>query len=244
MKKNISRLTKFFSITAGLLVFSTPVMASTYQSATGKTSLTLQERSGSPGGYYITQVNNREIVGNIRITESEGAMGSYYYRGRFRDQTVGPGSRQSCWGDITIRRRPIGRTGRLAAQVTWKVDGGEFCSSIGRTFVLNLEEPLPRPNFKGDFTPDNANTWRTQTSGLGTWPKWQVTSRDGELNCRYTPNGPIKLVYQAGTDEIEAELRAVNAFKFSSGGSPWLWTSKGCYVRANSKYIKPISLPY
>jgi len=72
----------------------------------------------------------------------------------------------------------------LGVEVTWKEKAGENCPSIGKTFKVNLAEPLPRPNASGDYTSSNANTWLTETAGSGTWPTWRVRSRDGELNCR------------------------------------------------------------
>ena len=68
-------------------------------------------------------------------------------------------------------------------------------ASIGKTFKVNLVEPLPRPNASGDYTSSNANTWLTETAGSGTWSTWRVTSRDGQLNCRKTPNKAIQQVF-------------------------------------------------
>ncbi|WP_017716393.1 hypothetical protein [Kamptonema formosum] len=215
--------------------------ATTYVNPTGSTSLVLAETNNKAGGYYHTTAGGRNFLGDITITRAEGAAGSYYYTGTFRDRTIGPGSPMSCSGDITIVRRAVGRSATLGAEVTWKVKGGENCPSAGKTFKVSLVEPLPRPDAKGDYTPQNANTWVTETSGTGTWPKWRVTSADGKLNCRQTPNGTIKQVYRS-QDTVVPELRQVNAIELS-GGSPWMRTNKNCYVRANSSYIEPISLP-
>ncbi|MEG4285616.1 hypothetical protein QUB68_21035 [Microcoleus sp. A006_D1] len=114
--------------------------------------------------------------------------------------------------------------------------GGENCPSIGQTFKVNLVEPLPRANASGDYTSSNANTWLSQTAGSVTWPAWRVSSRDGELNCRQTPNGGIQRVYRANRDTIYAELRGGNAIMIADD-QPWLLTIQGCYVRANSQYI-------
>jgi hypothetical protein len=216
--------------------------ATNYINSTGKTSLNLSEKANIPRGFYFTKLGNREFFGNIQITRSEGAAGSYYYNGTFNDRAIGPGSKIVCSGDIAIVRRQVGRSARLGAEVTWKVKGGENCASIGQTFKVNLVEPLPRPNVSGNYTSSNANTWVSETAGSVTWPAWRVTSRDGELNCRQTPNGAIKRVYRADRDTISAELRGANAISVANG-EPWLLTRQGCYVRANSQYIEPVSLP-
>jgi hypothetical protein len=125
-------------------------------------------------------------LGNIQITRPEGAVGSYYYNGTFKDSALGPGKKIVYSGDITIVRRQVGRSSQLGAEVTWKVKAGENCPSIGKTFKVNLVEPLPRPNASGDYTSSNANTWLTETAGSGTWPTWRVTSleRDNSTAAR------------------------------------------------------------
>ena len=219
-----------------------PAHATTYVNPNGSTSLVLAEKNSQAGGFYFTTSGGRQFMGTITVTRREGRPGSYYYYGTFSDRTMGPGSPISCTGDMTIVRRAVGRIATLGAEVTWKVKGGENCPSVGKTFKLSLVEPLPRPDSKGDYTPQNADTWMTETSGNGTWPLWRVTSSDGELNCRQTPNGTIKYVYRA-QDTVVPELRQVKAIEFS-GGSAWMRTNKNCYVRANSSYIAPVSLPY
>ncbi|MBW4494289.1 MAG: hypothetical protein KME26_14620 [Oscillatoria princeps RMCB-10] len=226
---------------ATLWALCPPARATTYVNPSGSTSLVLAEKNSQAGGFYFTTAGGRNFLGDITVTRAEGTPGAYYYYGTFRDRTIGPGSPISCTGDITVVRRAVGRSATLGAEVTWKVKGGENCPSAGLTFKVSLVEPLPRPDAKGDYTPQNADTWVTQTSGTGTWPKWRVTSPDGELNCRQTPNGTIKQVYRT-QDTVVPELRQVNAIELS-GGSPWMRTNKNCYVRANSSYIEPISLP-
>lgn len=104
--------------------------------------------------------------------------------------------------------------------------------------IANTAKNLPRPNRQGDFTAANANTHMSQTNGLVTWLNWRVVSKDGELNCRATPNGTIRRVYRSG-DRLTADTRGANAIVLSNG-SPWLLTRDRCYVRANSRYIQPI----
>jgi hypothetical protein len=122
------------------------------------------------------------------------------------------------------------------------VKAGENCPSIGKTFKVNLVEPLPRPNASGNYTSSNANTWLTETAGSGTWPTWRVTSRDGELNCRKTPNKAMQRVYRADRDTVAPELRGVNTITMANG-QPWLLTRQGCYVRASPQDVQPVSLP-
>ena len=107
-------------------------------------------------------------MGNIQITPFQGAAGSYYYNGTFKDSAIGPVKKIVFSGDITIVRRQVGRSSQLGAEVTWKVKAGENSPSIGKTFKVNLVEPLPRPNASGDYTSSNANTWLTEIAGSGT----------------------------------------------------------------------------
>lgn len=126
-----------------------------------------------------------------------------------------------------------------------------FLALIGAGFVLSTSlfslgvaearggSYLPSANRRGDFTPQNANTFLSETNGMVTWPTWRVVSSDGELNCRQTPNGRIVRVYLNQRDIVRAELRGGNAFVTASNGSPWMLTRDRCYVRANSQYIRP-----
>jgi hypothetical protein len=238
----MKRLNLWFSVGVISLVSCSAASATTYINATGKTTIKLSEKANNPSGIYFTKVGIRDFSGDIKITRSEGAAGSYYYKGTFNDRAIGRGRTIVCTGDISIVRRQVGRSPQLGAEVTWKVKGGQNCPSIGQTIKVNLVESLPRPNASGDYTSSNANTWLTETAGSVTWPAWRVTSRDGELNCRQTPNGAIKRVDRADRDPIAAELRGGNAISVANG-EPWLLTRQGCYVRANSQYLQPISLP-
>lgn len=229
-------------LSLGLLFSATPANATTYNSSTGKTTVVLNEGKTGNGSFYFTQVNGRNIMGDITINKAQANGNSYRYEGTFREQTLGPVGGEACTGNITIVRQPVPRSTNHSAQVTWRVTGGRPCTSIGQTFSLNLTEPLPRPERNGEFTARSANTWMSQTAGNTTWPKWRVTSSDGELNCRVQPNGAIKAVYR-GRDEIRAELRGANAITLSNG-APWMLTTQGCYVRANSQYIAPLALPF
>jgi len=179
----------------------------------------------------LTQVGDREFLGNIQITRSQGAVRSYYYKGTFKDSAIDPGKKIVCSGDLTIVTGQVGRSSQLGAKVTWKVKAGENCPSIGKTFKVNLVEPLPRPNASGDYTSSNDNTWLTETAGSGTWSTWRVTSRDEELNCRKTPNKAIQRVYRADRDTVAPELRGVNAITIGLGISCALRTLRGYMAR-------------
>ncbi|WP_445173574.1 hypothetical protein [Microcoleus sp.] len=143
------------------------------------------------GKCIIRYILHHKLRRAIQITRSEGAVGSYYYNGTFKDCAIGSARKIVCSGDITIVRRQVGRSSQLGAEVTWKVKAGENCPSLGQTFKVNLVEALPRPKASGYYTFSSANTWLTETAGSGSWRTWRVTSRDGQLNCRKTPNEAI-----------------------------------------------------
>ncbi|WP_156803795.1 hypothetical protein [Lyngbya sp. PCC 8106] len=241
--KNIKfKVLSLLSVAAGFLLMSSPALASTYKTTNKTTTLVVKPDASRPFvGHYSTRVKSRRIVGDIRIITGEGVPGSYIYQGTFSDR--GLDGKGECIGDITILRRQIDRSGKMGAKVTWKVKGGPTCTSVGKTYVLDLVEALPSPDKKGDFNWNNSGTWLSQPLRYSTWPKWKVTSSDGELNCRDKPNGKIKRVYQMNVDQIEVNKDRANVFELSPGKSPWLLTNQGCYVRANKQFIQPISMP-
>jgi hypothetical protein len=229
---------------ANVLGLPDSALASTYRTSNGGTVVVLREDTNQPaslGGFYFTFIAGREWMGSITdVTRSAGA-GHTFYIGTFQDQAIGPGPAKSCKGTIRISRQNPVLSDRVKAQATWQINGGAGCPSVGHTSVLTLVEPLPRPDRHGDFTAANANTFRSETSGDGTWPAWRMVSGDGQLNCRSTPNGPIQKIYTS-SDRILAETRGINAITIANG-SPWLLTLDSCYVRANSRYLQPISIP-
>ncbi|WP_238987067.1 hypothetical protein [Lyngbya aestuarii] len=243
MMKNFKlKALSLLSVAAGFLLMSSPALASTYKSTSGTTTLVVKPDASRPfSGNYSTTVKSRRIVGDIRIITGEGVPGSYIYQGTFSDR--GLDGKGECIGDITILRRQIGRSAKMGAKVTWKVKGGQNCTSVGKTYTLNLVEALPSADAKGDFNWKNSGTWLSEPLRYSTWPKWKVTSSDGELNCRDKPNGKIQQVYRVNVDQIEVNKDRANAFELSRGKSPWLLTNKGCYVRANQQFIQPISMP-
>lgn len=231
---------------ASLFSFADPLTATatTYSSQSGNTTVVLSEKTETPSGYYFTTTRGRDWLGSIYISQVQDGVNSRSYRGTFQDFTLGPDTQRTCEGNISITRRSIPRNAQLQIDVVWQVTAGEACDSIGETYSLNLVEPLPRPDRNGDFAASNANTWQSETAGEATWPLWRVVSSDGELNCRTSPNGAIQSVYDADTEQVRVEGRAVDAIVTDDAGRPWIWTNRGCYVRANSQYVEPVSLPW
>jgi hypothetical protein len=215
----------------GLL--STSAQASQYVS--GQTELYLPERTNGFGN-YSTLVQGAQWAGNITITSQQGAMGHYYYKGTFKDSPVSEArmpeeSRTACTGNIELVRSSNGRENAMNMAITWTVTGGKKCTTVGKTFKLNLAEAIPKAIANGDYTQR--------------WSRWTVVSPDGSLNCRKQPNGAILRTYKTN-DEIFLDGRLGDTIK-RQGNDYWMATypdGKLCYVRANSRYIRPISVPF
>ena len=227
-------------------------IASTY--ADVKTTLAIDETSleknRSRFGNYETEAAGRQW-GTVQIKLVSTNSGYTLYKGVFRDSSKeSPTSYpenmtagQGCAGDISIRRGNPGTGKPITAEVVWRVTGGKFCSLVGRTVRSTLNETLPRPDKNGDFTSSNAITYLGETSGIVTWLKWQVVDKSELLNCRVAPNGAVKRTYTKG-QIILAETRQSNAFMLAKDGSPWMLVrSQQCYVRANKRYVLPVSIP-
>ncbi|HEY9858306.1 MAG TPA: hypothetical protein V6D16_02290 [Candidatus Obscuribacterales bacterium] len=232
-------------LSASVVAWSHPAIASTYRNSTDNTVVVLQETrslSEKPGGYYFTKSAGRSWRGDIAISTKDAGAGQTLYTGTFQDQVMGPGTAMTCTGKIRIARQNPGVSNRIGAKVTWQITGGNGCPQVGQSVTLDLVESLPRPDRNGDFTPTHANRWMSETNGDITWLAWRVVSSDGKLNCRTSPNGSIKQVYTT-RDRIEAETRGATGFTFSNG-APWMSTRQGCYVRANAQYLQPISIPF
>ncbi|MCU0568850.1 MAG: hypothetical protein MUF49_19905 [Oculatellaceae cyanobacterium Prado106] len=241
---------RFLAIVLGLIIgfYPSAALATTYTN--GVTTLVLTETQNNqnvqPTGFYFTRATGRDWLGRINIASYQGGVGSYRYEGTFQDRTLGPGAQLTCTGDIRITRAFIGRSNRLGAIAFWNITGGEGCPSVGQQPSLQLEEPLPHPDDQGEFNAQNANTYMSETNGTVTWPQWRLAAGINQLNCRATPNGEILKVYQSNAnrvDLINAETRGGNAFATSDNGGSWVLTRDRCYVRANSRYIEPVSLP-
>ncbi|MEG5139033.1 MULTISPECIES: hypothetical protein [unclassified Microcoleus] len=72
------------------LIWCGAASATTYINPNGKTTLNLSEKVNNPNGFYFTKVGDRDFFGNIKITRSQQAAGSYYYNGTFKDISTGP----------------------------------------------------------------------------------------------------------------------------------------------------------
>jgi hypothetical protein len=139
----------FLAATALLCGFVQSAQAYDYSSRSGSTTLELMEGGGNDGantGHYLTQAQGGDWGGFIKLTEGQGAMGHYYYKGTFADSPlsevrVPPDSRTTCTGDVSLVRSNGGRfSNRMTMTVTWKVTGGRRCESIGKTFQVNLSQ--------------------------------------------------------------------------------------------------------
>lgn len=235
-------------------VFTQPAAASTYISSSKATRLSLYElpgsppyqRAGKPVGEYTTRVQGQVWYGSIAITNHKtDQIGHRSYTGTFKDTSYVSGKELNCQGNIAIFRSRVSRTDPLGMTATWKVTGGNGCPSVGKTYAVSLIEDLPRPDRSGNFTDQNSQGAESNPSQGSTWEKWRVVSADGSLNCRQTPNGAIKKVYQSGTilaSQLERDGTAF--FNRADLSSPWLRTRDRCFVRANTQYIRPVSLPF
>lgn len=238
---------RYISALVGTLSLSiaSVASASTYTNSDQSFALSLDEIKGS-NNFYYRDSGNRNFVGHIKIIKTSKTAGSVTYDGTFQEDLIGKVSRPiSCVGNINIVRQKSGN--QVQAKLTQVAKSGKNCPSIGQTFKITLVEPLPIPDKNGNFTPQNSDTNLSETSGFLTWLKWQVVSSDGELNCREKPDpkSTIKFVYRTG-DRLQVETRGESAFRLTNGAS-WMHTvsPKGiCYVRANSQFIKPVSIPY
>jgi hypothetical protein len=222
------------ALTTTILGFLAPAaQASKY--IAGQTELYLPERTNGFGN-YSTLVQGAPWAGYITITSQQGAAGHYYYKGTFKDSPVAEAripeaSRTTCTGNIDLERTANGRENAMRMGVTWTVTGGKKCTTIGKTFKLSLPEAIPNAIANGDYTQS--------------WSRWTVVSPDGSLNCRKQPNGPILRTYKTG-DEIFLDGRLGETIS-RQGNDYWMATypdGKLCYVRANSRYIRPISVPF
>lgn len=107
---------------------------------------------------------------------------------------------------------------------------------------------VPTASQKGDFTTAKVLGNR----GYFQNTKWLVVDSDRGLNCRTTPNGAVKSVLMPGSVVTAVfSSQGQDAVVFSQG-LPWLkvnpqvpeyasGTPGVCYVRANIRYIAPIS---
>jgi hypothetical protein len=106
------------------------------------------------------------------------------------------------------------------------------------------------PDRQGNYARNETNVLAKRSSRYGTGSLWRVVV-DG-LNCRQEPSldSPVKRtylanellevqIYRGGSDEVLINPRDQN-------GRPWMPVRDGnssegaCYVRANSRFIRPV----
>ena len=247
-----------FSIALGFLgwmgisaIAAHPASASDYASTSKATTLRLDEKNMGSTDFYSTLINGRTWQGEIKVDRREESPltlppgeGVRIYYGTFRDNpdrlVTTIDGKWKCTGTIKMTR-VMGSQSRAKPgaelRVQWQVTGGNQCPNMGKSYNLSLAESLPPVNSKGDY--------------LESWQRWRVVSADGELNCRQTPNGKIVRVFKSNQDEIVPEGRSGNAITTYFNGDPWLSIpaslkagTQACYVRANSRFIQPISVPW
>lgn len=107
---------------------------------------------------------------------------------------------------------------------------------------------VPTASRQGDFTTAKVLGNR----GFYQNTKWLVVDTERGLNCRTAPNGTVKSVLMPGSIVTAVfSSQSQDAVVFSQG-NPWLrvnpkvpdyasGTPGVCYVRANVRYIAPIS---
>ncbi len=221
-----------------------PLEASTYSSSHKTTVMGLLEGSNPwalTRGYYTTRVDGQPIFGLIQLHSVEIKAGLFTYQGTFVDRTYGSENQTICTGRIVIKRIPDAElTSPYAMRVTFLPEASS-CQYSHQKISLTLREALPVADANGEYLPSNANTMLSETNGDVTWIAWKVKSPDGALNCRSKDTGSIVHVY-GNEDVIFAETRGGNAFDPVDSKS-WMLTRKGCFVRANSLYIAPLSAP-
>ncbi len=221
--------------------------ASTYTNNDRSFSLSLNEIQRTNNSFYYINKGDQEFLGDINIDHISETGDIVTYDGSFKESLLGRNRNKIiCSGDINMVRQKNGD--RVEMQLNRIFKSGENCLSMGQTFNIKLIESLPIADENGDFTRNNSDTDLSETSGFLTWSKWEIVSSDGDLNCREKPDSDasIKSVFHAGRDRISPLTRGASAIELINGET-WMkiGTKMGiCYVRANSKYIQPVSIPY
>jgi hypothetical protein len=123
-----------------------------------------------------------------------------------------------------------------------------MCLSLGLATVAQAQvAEVPQATTTGDFTTAKVMGNR----GYYQNNKWLVVDTDPLLNCRATPNGAVKSRLIRGSVVTAVFNQNKEAIAFHQG-SPWLkvnpqipgygsGTPGVCFVRANTRYIAPIS---
>ena len=233
---------------AAIVLFPHIAQASAYKTSNRNTFIHIKELPGDSSsaigsGYYKTYVSGREWGGNFQATSITNSGGIRTYTGTFTDERFGPGATQQCKGNLKLQR-PVSNSGPAPLTATWTITGGVNCPSrVDSILKLNLTEAVPVANSSGNFLATNANTIESETAGSVTWSKWVITDPK-ELNCRaIAPSGTVVTTFSNGST-IDVGYRGLNSF-ITAGGASWLRVpSQNCFVRANSRYIKPKLMPF
>ena len=233
---------------AAIALFPHIAQASAYKTSSRSTFINIKELPGDIGsaigaGYYRTYVGGREWAGGFQATSVTSSGGIRTYTGTFTDSRSGPGATQECKGNLKLQR-PVSNSRPAPLTATWTITGGVNCPSrVGSILKLNLTEAVPVANSSGNFLASNANTIESETAGSATWAKWVVTDPTG-LNCRaIAPSGTVVTTFSNGST-IDVGYRGLNSF-ITAGGTSWLRVpSQNCFIRANSRYIKPKLMPF
>jgi hypothetical protein len=246
------------TLASGLLTgLDSPAIASVYDNTIGENQFGDQSHlilveNQSPGDPIPQGFGNKVFLQtpdgplwttDLTITQSNsGTGGNRIYTGTFsQDTTV-----ETCTGDVTLTRSRTGRdTIRHLITMTRKFTGGYNCSQVGQTDTWGFRETVPEEGDRIEYNANNADRWINLDNRNSTWIKWQLQRGISQLNCRATPNGRITKVFQS-SDVInvptDVTLAGKSAFR-AAGQSSWLLTDQNCYVRANSRYIRPVAMP-
>ena len=244
--------------------WQTGASASTYRSIHDTTVLVLDE-STAPGtpltGFYHTKIYGNFVLGRVVLQKgpADATSGMANFTGTFSDVTFSPGGvRKKCSGNISLNKAatdPLEENkvepgaglqftdlASLSVFSTWNLLEGEGCFQTNSFVTLQLSEILPQANAQGEFSSEQSNTWRSETSGDITWPVWTALSSSG-LACTTEPGSTEVVFTYASQAKVEAETRAGNAL-FEAGAGQWfLRTRKSCYVRASNAEMAPVSVP-
>jgi hypothetical protein len=123
--------------------------------------------------------------------------------------------------------------------------------AIAQPDPLPQPAPLPQPNSNGNYYRNEAPLKAASTANhSAAGSLWQVVSIG--LNCRSNPSTSQPVIRQfAQGDVLQAEVYRGGSDEvlqnaIDSQGKPWMPVrgadpSDVCYVRANSRYIQPLS---
>ena len=248
----------FFSTLASSLS-SAPAIASVYTNVStefgDQSSLVMYENQSPdtpiPPGFgnvvFLQPPDGPLWTSKLTITRSNsGVGGTRIYGGTFVQEIPLDTGTETCSGDVTLNRTRSGRENlRHATTMTRKFTGGANCGQIGQTDTWHFNEAVPQVGDRADYSDANAYTWLNVNRKASTWLEWQLQSGISQLNCRTTPNGRVSKVFRSGdriTVPSNLTLNGGSAFR-AVRQSSWLLTDQSCYVRANSRYIRPVAMP-